>query len=140
VLFVIRTAKNPLPSRPSGPLIATWLGVVAIGLYLPFSPLAGMLGFTPLPAAYFGFVAVATGVYLLMVEFAKKILLPFGGSQECDQTWRYLGGRNLGSADVILRLLDFACACRSAYRLLDSFGISEIIMTKGLEIVVKFLH
>jgi P-type Mg2+ transporter len=75
VLFVIRTAKNPLRSRPSGPLIATCLAVVAIGLYLPFSPLAGILGFMPLPAAYFGFVAVATGVYLLMVEFAKRLLL-----------------------------------------------------------------
>ena len=75
VLFVIRTAKSPLRSRPSGPLIATCLAVVAIGFYLPFSPLAGMLGFTPLPAAYFGFAAVATGVYLLLVEFAKRILL-----------------------------------------------------------------
>jgi Mg2+-importing ATPase len=75
VLFVIRTAKNPLRSRPSGPLIATCLAVVAIGLYLPFSPLAGVLGFTTLPPAYFGFVAIATGVYLLMVEFAKRMLL-----------------------------------------------------------------
>ncbi len=75
VLFVIRTAKNPLRSRPSRPLIATCLAAVAIGIYLPFSPLAGVLGFTPLPAAYFGFVAVATGVYLLLVEAAKRRLL-----------------------------------------------------------------
>jgi len=75
VLFVIRTAKNPFRSRPSGPLIATCLAAVAVGIYLPFSPLAGMLGFTPLPAAYFGFVAVATGVYLLLVEVAKRRLL-----------------------------------------------------------------
>ena len=75
VLFVIRTAKNPFRSRPSGPLIATCLAAVAVGIYLPFSPLAGMLGFTPLPAAYFGFVAVATGVYLLLVEAAKRRLL-----------------------------------------------------------------
>jgi P-type Mg2+ transporter len=75
VLFVIRTSKNPLSSRPSGPLIATCLGVVTIGLYLPFSPLAGMLGFTPLPGAYFAFVAVATGAYLLLVEAAKRRLL-----------------------------------------------------------------
>jgi Mg2+-importing ATPase len=75
VLFVIRTAKNPFRSRPSGPLIATCLAAVAIGIYLPFSPLAGMLGFTPLPASYFGFVAVATGVYLVLVEFAKRRLL-----------------------------------------------------------------
>ncbi|MGD0470795.1 MAG: magnesium-translocating P-type ATPase [Terriglobales bacterium] len=75
VLFVIRTANNPLRSRPSSPLIATCLAAVAVGTYLPFSPLAGVLGFTPLPAAYFGFVAVATGVYLLLVEAAKRLLL-----------------------------------------------------------------
>jgi Mg2+-importing ATPase len=75
VLFVIRTSKNPLQSRPSGPLIATTLSVVAIGIYLPFSPLAAVLGFTPLPAKYFAFVAVATGVYLLLVEAAKRRLL-----------------------------------------------------------------
>jgi Mg2+-importing ATPase len=75
VLFVIRTAKNPLRSRPSSPLIATCLAAVAVGTYLPFSPLAGILGFTPLPAAYFGFVAVTTGVYLLLVEAAKRLLL-----------------------------------------------------------------
>ncbi|HYA22723.1 MAG TPA: magnesium-translocating P-type ATPase, partial [Terriglobales bacterium] len=68
VLFVIRTSKNPLRSRPSGPLMATCLAVVALGLYLPFSPLAGVLGFTPLPAAYFAFLAVATATYLLLVE------------------------------------------------------------------------
>jgi Mg2+-importing ATPase len=75
VLFVIRTAKNPLRSRPSNPLLATCLGVVAIGTYLPFSPLAAMLGFTPLPAAYFAFLAVVIAAYLLLVEAAKRRLL-----------------------------------------------------------------
>jgi len=75
VLFVIRTSKNPFRSRPSGPLTATCLAVVAIGMYLPFSPLASVLGFTPLPAAYFAFLAVATGAYLLLVEAAKRRLL-----------------------------------------------------------------
>ena len=75
VLFVIRTSKNPLRSRPSGPLMTTCLAVVAIGLYLPFSPLAGVLGFTSLPRAYFAFLAVATGAYLLLVEAAKRLLL-----------------------------------------------------------------
>jgi Mg2+-importing ATPase len=75
VLFVIRTSKNPLRSRPSRPLLATCVAVVAIGIYLPFSPLAGVLGFTHLPAAYFAFLAVATGVYLLLVEAAKRLLL-----------------------------------------------------------------
>jgi len=76
VLFVIRTSKNPFRSRPSGPLMATCLAVVAIGIYLPFSPLASVLGFTPLPGSYFVFLAVATGTYLLLVEAAKRRLLP----------------------------------------------------------------
>jgi Mg2+-importing ATPase len=75
VLFVIRTSQNPLRSRPSNPLLATCLAVVAIGTYLPFSPLAGILGFTPLPAAYFAFLAIATAAYLLVVEAAKRRLL-----------------------------------------------------------------
>jgi len=75
VLFVIRTSKNPFSSRPSAPLTATCLAVVAIGIYLPFSPLAGLLGFTPLPATFFAFLAIATAAYLLLVEAAKRRLL-----------------------------------------------------------------
>ena len=75
VLFVIRTSKNPIRSRPSNPLLASCLTVVAIGTYLPFSPLAAVLGFTPLPAAYFAFLAVAIAAYLLLVEAAKRQLL-----------------------------------------------------------------
>jgi len=74
VLFIIRTSQNPLGSRPSGPLAATTLVVVAIGALLPFSPLANALGFAPLPAAYFAFLAIATITYLLLVEVGKRIL------------------------------------------------------------------
>jgi Mg2+-importing ATPase len=81
VLFVIRTSKNPFRSRPSGPLTATCLAAVAIGMYLPFSPLASVLGFTPLPVTYFAFLAVATGAYLLLVEAAKRLLFR-GATQE----------------------------------------------------------
>ena len=75
VVFVIRTSRNPLRSRPSSPLFATCLTVVGVGVYLPFSPLARMLGFTPLPLSYFVFVTAATGAYLLLVEAAKRVLL-----------------------------------------------------------------
>jgi Mg2+-importing ATPase len=44
-------------------------------MYLPFSPLANVLGFTPLPFSFFVFVAIATLVYLLLVEAVKRILL-----------------------------------------------------------------
>jgi len=75
VVFVIRTRKIPFwRSRPSTPFLATCLGVVAVGLYLPFSPLAHYLGFTPLPALYFGFLIAITVTYLIVVEAGKFYL------------------------------------------------------------------
>jgi Mg2+-importing ATPase len=75
VLFVIRTAGNPLRSRPSRPLMATTLLIVLVGVALPFTPLAAPLGFTPLPGLYFLFLAGVTITYLLLVELAKRRLL-----------------------------------------------------------------
>jgi Mg2+-importing ATPase len=75
VLFVIRTELRPWRSRPSLPLAASVLAVVAIGAALPFTPLAGLLGFVPLPTAYLAFVAAATLAYLALVETVKRSLL-----------------------------------------------------------------
>jgi Mg2+-importing ATPase len=75
VLFVIRTAGHPLRSRPSAPLVITTTLVVIVALLLPVSPLAAPLGFVPLPAAYFVFLAVATATYLLLVEAVKRRLM-----------------------------------------------------------------
>lgn len=44
VLFVIRTAGNPLRSRPSFPLAITTLAVVAVAVLLPDTPAARALG------------------------------------------------------------------------------------------------
>ena len=75
VLFVIRTFGNPLRSRPSGPLVATTLAVVAVALALPFTPWAAILGFSALPPSFFAFLAAATVMYLVIVEIAKRWLL-----------------------------------------------------------------
>src|SRR5262249_25144454 len=75
VLFVIRTSGNPLRSPPAARWSSSAPAMAATGIYLPFSPLAGMLGFTPLPSGYFAFLAAATGTYLLLVEGAKRRLL-----------------------------------------------------------------
>jgi Mg2+-importing ATPase len=81
VLFVIRTSQNPLRSRPSGPLAATTLIIVAAGILLPFTPLARPLGFAPLPGGYFAFLAFATLTYLLLVEAGKRILFRAGAAK-----------------------------------------------------------
>jgi len=75
VIYVIRTAGSPLQSKPSRPLLITTLLVVAVGALLPFTGLAGPLGFVPLTGAFYLFVAVATLVYLLLVQLAKVLLL-----------------------------------------------------------------
>ena len=72
VIFVIRTRRNPLRSRPNRWLVLTSLGVVALALALPFTPLAGLLGFVALPPGYFALLAILLPGYLLLVEAAKQ--------------------------------------------------------------------
>lgn len=80
VLFVIRTMGNPLRSRPSAALTTTTFIVVAVGLFLPYSPVASFLGFTPLPRMFFVFLGIYTVTYLLLVEWVKRLL--FSARQE----------------------------------------------------------
>ncbi|HWF39300.1 MAG TPA: magnesium-translocating P-type ATPase [Candidatus Acidoferrales bacterium] len=79
VLFVIRTTKNPFKSRPSGPLAFTTVLIVIIGVLLPYTGLAKTLGFTPLPRSFYGFLALATATYLVLVEIAKRALFSRAG-------------------------------------------------------------
>jgi Mg2+-importing ATPase len=75
VLFVIRTAGNPLRCRPSTALTMTTVAIVLIGAILPFSPLAGPLGFVPLPGSFFLFLGAATATYLALVEIVKRQII-----------------------------------------------------------------
>ncbi len=75
VIFVIRTAGNPFRSRPSRALTVTTLTIVLVGLLLPFTPLAGALGFVPLPPLFFLFLLVATITYLALVQVVKGVLM-----------------------------------------------------------------
>ncbi|KQR62369.1 magnesium-transporting ATPase [Arthrobacter sp. Leaf337] len=73
IIFAIRTRRVPfMRSRPSAGLLGASLGVVALGIFLPLSPLAGVLGFDPLPTPFFLALLGMTAVYLVMVEFAKR--------------------------------------------------------------------
>jgi P-type Mg2+ transporter len=72
VIFVIRTRRNPLRSRPNLWLVLTSAAVVVTALALPFTGLAPYLGFTPLPLAYFGVLAAVLVTYLMTVELGKQ--------------------------------------------------------------------
>ncbi len=73
IIFAIRTRRVPFfRSRPSAGLLGASLGVVALGVYLPLSPLGAVLGFSPLPVPFFLALLAMTVVYLGLVEAAKK--------------------------------------------------------------------
>jgi Mg2+-importing ATPase len=75
VLLVIRTMGNPFRSRPSRPLLLTTLFIAALGVILPFTPVAKVMGFTHLPGIYYLFLIGATAAYLGMVEIGKRLLV-----------------------------------------------------------------
>jgi P-type Mg2+ transporter len=75
VLFSIRTVRSPLRSRPSRALAATVLGVVALGLVLPLTPLAGPLDFVRMPVTFYLFIAGATMLYLVLADAVKRPLM-----------------------------------------------------------------
>jgi Mg2+-importing ATPase len=72
VIFVVRTRRNPLRSRPHPLLVITSLTVVAVGLALPFSPLAPLLGFVAPPPRFFAILVVLIGVYLALAQLCKQ--------------------------------------------------------------------
>jgi len=72
VIFVIRTAGNPLQSRPSPALVTTVLAVAGAGAALPFTPLAPVLGFASPPPVLLAVLALLVVTYLCLVELAKR--------------------------------------------------------------------
>ncbi len=75
VVFIIRTAGNPFKSRPSAALTLTVCAVVSFAVILPYTPLAPIFGFVPLPVSYFLFLGAATVTYLALVEIVKRRLM-----------------------------------------------------------------
>ncbi|MDW7981998.1 MAG: magnesium-translocating P-type ATPase [Thermomicrobium sp.] len=84
VVFVIRTARPPWRWLPSIALTLNVIAIVGIGLALPFSPLADLLGFVPLPPTYLLFLAVAVTSYLALVELAKRGLYAWWNHRQRD--------------------------------------------------------
>jgi Mg2+-importing ATPase len=75
VIFAIRTRRIPFfrSTPPSMQLLLAALGVVTIGAVLPFTPLAHLLGFQPLPGAFFLALAGLVIAYLALIELGKYL-------------------------------------------------------------------
>ncbi|HEU5267296.1 MAG TPA: HAD-IC family P-type ATPase, partial [Jatrophihabitans sp.] len=73
VIFAIRTRRVPfLRSRPSLPLAIAALATVALGVAIPYTPLAGKLGFVTLPVPFLLSLLAMVACYLLLVELGKR--------------------------------------------------------------------
>jgi Mg2+-importing ATPase len=73
IIHVIRTAKRPfIDSWASSPLIISTLVICSVAIALPYSPLAGALGFTPLPALYWPIIAGFLVSYAILTTIVKS--------------------------------------------------------------------
>jgi Mg2+-importing ATPase len=73
IIHIIRTNKIPfIESRASWPLIVSSLIIVAVGAWLTVSPLAGTLGFVPLPPKFWLLLAVMLVCYVTLTQLVKS--------------------------------------------------------------------
>jgi Mg2+-importing ATPase len=76
IIHVIRTNKIPfIQSRASWALTATTLSIMALGIWLPYSPLASALGFTHLPPLYWPILMLTLLCYMGLTQIMKVWLL-----------------------------------------------------------------
>jgi len=76
VIHVIRTGKIPfIESKPSKFLILTSISIIAVGIILPFSPLAEILNFVAPPPIYFLVLFVIIIAYLFTVQLVKSLFV-----------------------------------------------------------------
>ena len=73
IVFVVRSHLPLFQSRPSSYLMLATLAIISLTLLLPYTPLAGVLGFQPLPPATLGTLGLIVLLYLLTAELAKRI-------------------------------------------------------------------
>jgi Mg2+-importing ATPase len=76
IVHVIRTNLIPfIQSRASWQLTMTTIAIMAIGAWLPFSPLGNILGFVPLPWQFWPFLALTLLCYVALTQVIKSWLI-----------------------------------------------------------------
>jgi Mg2+-importing ATPase len=71
IVLVVRTRRPFIKSRPGKYLLITTLCVAVAALILPFTPLAGLLGFCVLPPLVLFLMLFIVGLYILAAEVTK---------------------------------------------------------------------
>ncbi|MFO1304612.1 MAG: magnesium-translocating P-type ATPase [Burkholderiales bacterium] len=71
VIFVIRTSRNPLASRPHPLLVASSLGMLAVATALPLLPVGALFGFVAPPGWLVALMFALVAGYLAVAQVCK---------------------------------------------------------------------
>ena len=72
IVLVVRTRGVAIRSRPSRALIITTVSVALATIAVPYTPLAPIFGFVPLPFEFLGILSLIVAGYVLTAELVKR--------------------------------------------------------------------
>jgi Mg2+-importing ATPase len=73
---MLRTQKIPfIQSTAALPVLLTTGLVMALGIYIPFSPLGALVGLQPLPWEYFPWLAATLVSYCVVAQLMKRFYI-----------------------------------------------------------------
>jgi Mg2+-importing ATPase len=73
IVLVIRTRQPFFKSRPGKFLLIATLSIVTMTVILPYTPLAGLFGFCPLPVSFLLLIGLVVLLYILTAEIVKSV-------------------------------------------------------------------
>ena len=74
IVLAIRTRGPLIHSKPGKLLLFAVLATIALVLFFPYTPLASLFGFVPLPLFFYATLAGIIALYILSVEIAKRFV------------------------------------------------------------------
>lgn len=76
VVHMLRTQKIPfIQSTAAFPVIVMTILIMAVGIYIPFSPLGNLIGLEPLPLSYFPWLVGTLLCYCCVAQLMKRIYI-----------------------------------------------------------------
>ena len=72
IVLVIRSRKPFFRSKPGKYLLIATLSIFVVTLILPYTPLAGIFGFSPLPIPLLLYIGLIVLLYIFTAEIVKK--------------------------------------------------------------------
>jgi Mg2+-importing ATPase len=76
IVHMIRTQKIPfIKSTAAPPVLILTAVIIAIGIFIPFSPLGASVGLQPLPLAYFPWLVATLIAYCALTQLIKTIYI-----------------------------------------------------------------